>query len=78
MLEQFDFSIEKVKREVFYVGEMYSEESPWVYKMFHIESEKELLKELSDDIFKATVERKDIGDVKFIEILYDVREEEDR
>ncbi len=70
MMDRMNFSLEKVKREHLYAGQMYGMESPLLYKLFGIEEEKELLEQLSEDIFKATTEKVSVGEVRFVETLY--------
>lgn len=74
VLEKINFSLDKYKREYIFSGQMYGEEHPILYKLFGIESEKELLNRLTDDIFTATTEKKDVGEVRFIETLYQIEE----
>jgi hypothetical protein len=62
---------ENFSREFLYTGVLYSDESPLTYKMFNIEETPELLEDLSESIFKATTEKTSVGEVRFVETLFD-------
>jgi hypothetical protein len=62
---------ENFNREFLYTGVQYSYGSPITYKMFNIEKEPELLEDLAAAIFKATTEKTSVGEVRFVETLFD-------
>lgn len=70
MMEKMNFSLDKIKREYLYSGLMYGEDDTLLCKLFNIESETELLEKLTEDIFKATSEKVSVGEVQFVETLY--------
>lgn len=72
ILKKLDFSLDKVPRASLRSGLMYGEDNELLYKLFAIESEPDILKQLSDDIFKATSEKVSVGEVRFVETLYQV------
>lgn len=63
-------SYDEVKREHLFEGQFYGEDTPMIYKFFGIESEKEILSTLQEDIFKATTDKVSVGEVVFVETLY--------
>lgn len=70
MIVQSNFSLEKVKRAYLYFGQLYGEETPLLYKLFNIENDSDLLDKISEDIFKATTEKVSVGEIHFVETLY--------
>lgn len=67
-MENKNFSLDNLKREYLYFGLMFGEDEKLLCKLFGIE--KEQLDQLSEDIFKATTEKISVGEVQFVETLY--------
>lgn len=74
MIEKGIVSYDNYERKFLYEGLGYDDPTFYVYKMFNIEEDEKFLEELSASIFKATTEKTSIGEVKFVETLYDIEE----
>lgn len=58
------------EREDVYEGVIYGERSPYV--RFVLDMTEEEQEQVVQDMFQATVQKKDIGEVKFLETLYEL------
>ena len=72
--EDFDKIKEMTSRDNVCGGVFYSDASSYALPMmFDIPRDEALIEQLSSDIFKATTEKIDVNDVKFIETLYQLK-----
>lgn len=70
---QLDVVKEKLTRNDICGGFLYGDTSCYaLHIMFDVNNEAEILKAISDDIFKATTEKMNINDIKFVETLYSI------